>query len=256
LATLSETNDEDVLRRVNLQEELDAAGKDYLAVVSSPPAYYSLGKPLKYAIKTLSNHGGITYSLQNSPKGMTLSKDGILEWTPKGEIDDDATNVTILISDAAGKNTIHQFMLRDKSQIGAAVVDARPRVIPNNMGGAASLPPTQIPPPRTTAFGGVSSPPQLQTFAQLVRGGSGSPDVTKIDDQQEEVTGGDFKPIPSGGGPNALLLIGFQNVVVLGPDGYTKLTRFQRVEERSLPLRPNAVPLAGQTERHRSAQIN
>ena len=117
LATLPESNDEVVLRRVDLEEELKASGKDYLAVISSPPTYYSMGQPLSYAIKTLSKRGGVNYSLQAGPPGMTLSKEGVLQWTPNDAIPGDSVNVTIVISDDSGKSTIHQFNLQDQANV-------------------------------------------------------------------------------------------------------------------------------------------
>ena len=115
LATLSESDDEVVLRRFNLEKALKAGGKDYLAVISSPPTRYSVGQPLRYAIKTLSSRGSVTYNLQSGPGGMTLSKDGLVQWAPKAGAGDAAVNVIILIADASGKNVIHQFNLRNES---------------------------------------------------------------------------------------------------------------------------------------------
>ena len=215
LATLPETNDEVVLRYVNLEAELQAGGKDYLAVVSSPPPYYSLGKPLSYAIQTLSKRGGVAYSLQSGPTGMTLSKQGVLEWTPKGDTPNDAADVTILISDPSGKNVIHQFTIQDRSRIGRTVVDSS--IAGPNRPSPSRTPssPTDQPPTRARPTGAPLG------FAHMVRGGGGTPGLSKTDSQREELHGGQIRPIILTGGPNPLLLIDETHLVVLGPDGYT-----------------------------------
>ncbi len=218
LATLPESNDEVVLRRVDLEEELKASGKDYLAVVSSPPTYYSTAQPLSYAIKTLSRRGGVSYALQSGPPGMTLSKEGVVHWTPNSVIAGNSVNVTIVISDDSGKNDIYQFNLQDRStrrdMVGMFVPPStQPPVLPPN---PTSPSPTTQPPPRV-----VQKPNSRRQLAHTLHSVDGVPGLTKVDERRQEIHGGQFRPFIGSGGPNPLLLIDSTHLIVLGPDGYS-----------------------------------
>jgi S1-C subfamily serine protease len=221
LATLPESNDEVVLRRVDLEEELKASGKDYLAVVSSPPRFYSMGQPLSYAIKALSSRAGLYYRLKSGPPEMTVSKEGVVQWTPNGTAAGGSTSATILISDESGNTAIHQFSLQDQANVGRTMIrtfvppSTQPPTGPQN---PASPAPTIQPTPQL-----VQSSSSLQRFAHTLRSDNGSPGLTKADEQRQEIHGRQFRPFVGNGGPNPLLLIESTHLIVLGPDGYSLL---------------------------------
>lgn len=185
-----------------------------LAVISSPPRYYSIGHALTYVIRTASNSGGVTYTLQDGPKGMTVSQGGIVRWTPTARLENNVANVAILVSDASGTSVVHRFTLEDESPPRGNLAESSP--------GMHSTPPRSSP---AAPSAPVRPPAQnyrsTQDFAVSVRGADGSPGVAKDGDRREKIFGRDVKPIINGGGPNSMLLIDSTHLVVLGSDGFS-----------------------------------
>lgn len=109
LVTIPYTNDRVVLRRVNIIEQLDKQGVDYLFVVSSPPASAAKGKRYEYQLEVKSKRAISKFSV-DGPAGMTISPTGRISWAvPAGADKENAVVVTI--KDATGQEVFHTFNL-------------------------------------------------------------------------------------------------------------------------------------------------
>jgi hypothetical protein len=113
LLTLAPEKDRLVLRRVDLGEELERSGADYLAVASRPPVAV-VGKRFEYQIDVRSKKGGVKYKLETGPKGMTVDNNGKVVWDRAAGLGG-SVNVVILISDASAQDVIHTFDLGTKA---------------------------------------------------------------------------------------------------------------------------------------------
>jgi hypothetical protein len=110
LITLGDGADSLVLRKFDLAEALDAEGIDYLFVESSAPATAVRGVKYNYPMAVRSKKGGVKFELQTGPRGMTVSKDGVVSWIiPPGKIADPKVTVIVQISDASGQTIFHTF---------------------------------------------------------------------------------------------------------------------------------------------------
>ncbi len=109
LAVLSAKCDRLDLYRVELDELLKSATRDYLFVLSHPPASARNGEAYRYPLVVKSKQGGLTYKLAAAPPGMAIAPDGELTWTPAtvGPAD-----VSVAISDASGRETSQAFQIR------------------------------------------------------------------------------------------------------------------------------------------------
>ncbi len=104
--TIPPTNDKIVARAFNIRQLLDEKGIDYLYVTSFPP----LGKvsaSYHYQLEVASHAGSITYALQAGPSGLTISKDGRVEWKPPAQPADET--VIVSLKDASGQELLHSF---------------------------------------------------------------------------------------------------------------------------------------------------
>ncbi len=110
LITLPESN-QIVLRSFDLEKELKASGQEYLFVASQAPSVVRLGEPMEYAVQTLSKAGGLKYQLETGPKGMTISEDGVVRWTPQVRPMGGVAEIVLSVRDASGKQASHAFQL-------------------------------------------------------------------------------------------------------------------------------------------------
>ncbi len=109
LVTIPSTNDRVVLRRVNIIEQLDKQGMDYLFVVSSPPTSAAKGRRYEYQLEVKSKRTIAKFSV-DGPAGMTISPTGRISWSvPAGADKENAVVVTI--KDATGQEVFHTFNL-------------------------------------------------------------------------------------------------------------------------------------------------
>ncbi|QJW93782.1 hypothetical protein [Frigoriglobus tundricola] len=109
LLTLAPGKDRLVLRRVDLGEELERTGADYLAVTSRPPPA-TAGKPFEYQIEVRSKQGGVKYKLEVGPPGMSVGDNGKVVWNEAAG-PGRSVNVVIVVSDASGQDVTHSFVL-------------------------------------------------------------------------------------------------------------------------------------------------
>jgi hypothetical protein len=112
LVTLADTRDQLVVRPFDMLETLDKAGIDYLFVDSLPITGVDPGKAYKYPITVQSKKGGIKFSLDSGPQGMTLSKEGVLSWQVPANFEPGPTGVIVTIEDSAGQSIFHTFNIQ------------------------------------------------------------------------------------------------------------------------------------------------
>ncbi len=111
LVTIPEPRDTVVVRPLDIEAELHRAGKDFLMVLSVPPRSMALGETLAYQIDARSSGGNIKYKLESGPEGMTVSDDGLVQWTPASRPPDGAA--TGVVSVAAGARAVKHAMTID-----------------------------------------------------------------------------------------------------------------------------------------------
>jgi hypothetical protein len=109
LVTLGEGHGHLLLRPFDLTKELDAEGIDYLFVESAPLSQARRGMNYRYKMQILSKRGGVKAELQAGPKGMTVSKEGVINWAVPMRPTEDHATVIVQISDASGQTIFHSF---------------------------------------------------------------------------------------------------------------------------------------------------
>ena len=111
LVTVGEGGDRLVLRKFDLAESLEAEGVDYLFVESPPVISVDKGMRYTYQMKVRSKKGGVKTELQSGPKGMTVSKTGLVQWTAPTKVDDPHPTVIIQVTDDSGQTIFHTFSI-------------------------------------------------------------------------------------------------------------------------------------------------
>ncbi len=119
LVTLGEGSSSLVMRGFDLARELEAEGIDYLFVESSPLCQANRGQRYSYKMQVRSKKGGVKIKLQSGPKGMTVSKDGMVSWTVPARATEENASVIIEVTDATGQTIFHTFNIE--------TVEATPR---------------------------------------------------------------------------------------------------------------------------------
>ncbi|MEA3211266.1 MAG: serine protease Do [Chthoniobacter sp.] len=108
LLTIPPTNDKIVARPLNVRRLLDEQGIDYRYVTSVAP----LGKvstTYRYKLEAVSKAGGVEFTLQSGPKGLTVSTDGEVTWNaPARPVDE---TVIVSLKDDSGQEAFHMFRI-------------------------------------------------------------------------------------------------------------------------------------------------
>jgi hypothetical protein len=128
------SNDQLLLRRLDIDAELEKAGIDYLFVVSDAPVKARRGATYRYQLQVRSKKGGVKYRLESGPPGMKVSATGLVTWAVPRAADTPA-DVILTLSDRSGQEVVHTF-----------------RVVPGDQGeeqapAAVPVPPVPAPPP-------------------------------------------------------------------------------------------------------------
>lgn len=129
-----------VVKRFDMEQAVTKAGRSMLQVTSEPPTEFISGKKLEYAIQATSNQGGLAYRLEAGPKGMTVSPEGRLEWTPADDAPAAQTAI-VAVSDKSGKLLFHNMRLkRGTAPIVEVAADSSAPVDPNALHLSIKLP--------------------------------------------------------------------------------------------------------------------
>jgi hypothetical protein len=105
------SNDQIVIRPLDIDALLARSGFDFLFVVSNPPLTARGSTAYTYQIAAKSNKGGIKYKLESGPKGMKVSPQGLVEWEVPKKTDKSEHEVVISVTDAAGQECFHTFTI-------------------------------------------------------------------------------------------------------------------------------------------------
>ncbi|MBV9123135.1 MAG: serine/threonine protein kinase, partial [Planctomycetes bacterium] len=111
LVTLPESNDRVIVRPFDLMKALQDSGQDYLFIASAPERHVPAGTEYHYRLDVRSKAGGLAYSLESGPKGMTLSNQGELRWPVPKDQAGLAFRVVVRMRDAGGRETQQAFDL-------------------------------------------------------------------------------------------------------------------------------------------------
>jgi hypothetical protein len=109
LVTIPETNDQIVVRKLDIIEAMEKAGIDYLFVDSSPRRAVAKGEDYEYRLAVRSKKGGVKYTLESGPTGMRISDDGVLTWRAPSDGSQSRVSVIISVKDSSGQEIYHSF---------------------------------------------------------------------------------------------------------------------------------------------------
>jgi hypothetical protein len=111
LAVLPKSNDKLQLYRVDVDQMLEKADRDYLLTSSQAPPTAGRGTAYTYQVVVRSKKGGVKYKLDAGPKGMEVSSDGKITWDVPADFIEEETDVILTISDASEQEIFHTFKL-------------------------------------------------------------------------------------------------------------------------------------------------
>jgi hypothetical protein len=112
LVILPDSNDRVEVHPFNLMQSLDDSGQQYLFVLSEPRTLAGAGKEYVYAIDAKSKAGGVRFTLETHPEGMTLSPDGVLRWPVPAARAGKSSDVIVTLSDKGGREITHAFTVK------------------------------------------------------------------------------------------------------------------------------------------------
>ncbi|MCA9175126.1 MAG: hypothetical protein KDB14_11640, partial [Planctomycetales bacterium] len=107
---VSNSKDELVAVRFDIDAALEASDVEYLIVTSRPPLGVSAGDPLSYQIEAKTSGKELQYQLDSGPDGMKLSPTGLLTWTTDSN-SPASSQIIVSISDDTGQQAFHSFPL-------------------------------------------------------------------------------------------------------------------------------------------------
>jgi hypothetical protein len=126
LAVIPSTKDRLVLHHYDIDQMLEKAGIDYLFATSKPPTQFQPGTTWSYQLAIRSKKGGVKYSLDVGPPGMTVSPSGFLRWAVPGNFDRAEVDVVLTIGDASEQEMFHLFKLTNGKHSAPAKVAGTP----------------------------------------------------------------------------------------------------------------------------------
>ena len=115
IAVLPGSNDQVVLHQFDVESALEKSGIDYLLVTSQPPRMATAGETLNYPIVVKAKAKEISYRLDLGPKGMQVSKTGVVEWKVPAEAKPGSEEeVIVTVSNDSGQEIFHSFKMQVK----------------------------------------------------------------------------------------------------------------------------------------------
>jgi S1-C subfamily serine protease len=110
LVVLAPTRDQLLLYRVDVEKMLESSNRDYLVVLSRPPASVERGGKFAYTPLIKAKKGGVKVKLESGPSGMKVSE-GQVTWDVPPDFADNQVDVILTVSDAANQERFHNFRL-------------------------------------------------------------------------------------------------------------------------------------------------
>jgi hypothetical protein len=99
-----------ILRKVDLVEQLNRTGANYLLVVSRPPAARP-GTLFAYRLDVRSKQGGVKVRLESGPDGLKVTPDGRVSWAVPADFGPAEADVVLSLSDSSGQEVFHIFRI-------------------------------------------------------------------------------------------------------------------------------------------------
>jgi hypothetical protein len=127
IVAVPETNDCLVLHRFDVDQAIGKSGIDHLCATSRAPTRAVRGEDYVYPITVRSNRGPITYRLESGPKGMSITRSGVIVWKVPADLTVPAARVLVTIADGSGQSTLHAFQLRLADANAQRRLDGGPR---------------------------------------------------------------------------------------------------------------------------------
>ncbi|MEM7476443.1 MAG: serine protease [Planctomycetota bacterium] len=112
LAVLKAGSDSIYIRHIDIEDLLESSDIDYLYVMSRAPNSVRTGQTFRYQVEVRSKRGGVTYSLESAPKGMSVSRSGLVTWSVPKSARGSLESVIMLVSDSSGQQKFHSFEVR------------------------------------------------------------------------------------------------------------------------------------------------
>jgi hypothetical protein len=112
LALIPESNQSVVIRRVDVEKELENIGAPYMFVMSSPKTKILKGRRFQYAVTCRSSAPITNFELSSGPEGMMLSEAGEVVWDVPRDYSADTVGVILKITNADSKTLYHTFNLK------------------------------------------------------------------------------------------------------------------------------------------------
>jgi hypothetical protein len=98
------------LRRVDLVEQLQRSGKNYLVVLSQPPPGKA-GADHAYRLDVRARKGGVRVRLENGPEGLRVTPEGQVSWRIPAAFGAAEAEVLVSIRDATEQEVLHTFRI-------------------------------------------------------------------------------------------------------------------------------------------------
>jgi S1-C subfamily serine protease len=112
LAVIPWENNRIEIYRFDLDAVLKESKRDFLFVLSQPPAEAKKGSVFRYGVNVKSKKGDVKLQLKAMPAGMKLEGDNTLIWNVPDDFGEKEANVVISIRDASGQTVRHSFRIR------------------------------------------------------------------------------------------------------------------------------------------------
>ncbi|HWB60028.1 MAG TPA: serine protease [Chthoniobacteraceae bacterium] len=106
--TIPATNNRIVAHPIDIKKILDAKGVDYLYSTTVAPQV-KVSQRVNFKIEAVSKAGGVTFTLQSGPAGLTVGSDGTVNWQAPAKPGEESVIVTM--KDASGQEAFYTFQL-------------------------------------------------------------------------------------------------------------------------------------------------
>jgi WD40 repeat protein len=165
------SNDQLVLRRLDVEAGLEKSGIDYLFVVSQAPFKAKKGATYRYQLAVKSKKGGVTYRLESGPKEMKISNTGLLTWDVPRFVSESRIDVILTIGDRSGQEIFHNFPIlpgdQGEEQVAPAVADIPPEPVKSDEIRVVPKPVKPAAPPAPEPVKPATSPPKDAAVREL-----------------------------------------------------------------------------------------
>ena len=190
------SNDQLILRKLDVEERLEKSGIDYLFVVSHAPVKAKKGAAYRYQLAVKSKKGGVKYRLESGPKGMKVSDTGLVTWDVPANADAEV-DVILTVSDRTGQEVFHPFRILP----GDVGEDQQPVVV-RDVPPAPNKPADPVKPPEKPP----EPPPQPKPVLPPTRPSPAIPPAKLSADKVTVTLSSNIADVTEGGGGRYLLL--------------------------------------------------